>query len=175
MLGNTKHHSKTSHALIHAHTGTESEILPAPVDSAGVLITGVTQAAAVEAWDMSQVKNYLVNRHGMDPATFDRLEVEYKRFVILNLENQGVLIPIARPVDVIWHTHILFTNDYLAFCDRVNNGNYFHHRPSIDEAERSRLAPHYQEQTLRLYKQRFGEPDESIWGLAAQECGCCED
>jgi|GEM_PF-2999871 len=33
-----------------------------------------------------------------------------------------------RDVDAIWHAHILFTEDYMKFCDQYF-GYYLHHRP----------------------------------------------
>lgn len=34
-----------------------------------------------------------------------------------------------RDIDNIWHTFLLFTQDYNEFCQRYLNGEFFHHQP----------------------------------------------
>jgi hypothetical protein len=34
-----------------------------------------------------------------------------------------------REIDNMWHTFLLFTRDYHAFCQEYLNGNFFHHEP----------------------------------------------
>lgn len=36
----------------------------------------------------------------------------------------------SKAVDIVWHTHILFTEKYFEDCDAIF-GFYFHHRPQV--------------------------------------------
>jgi hypothetical protein len=38
----------------------------------------------------------------------------------------------TKQIDEIWHAHILYTQDYLKFCDKVF-GHYLDHLPNGDE------------------------------------------
>jgi hypothetical protein len=81
-------------------------------------------------------------------------------------------------VDEMWHTFILFTQKYRAFCDSVF-GEFVDHIPSEDEVENERVVCQSQSlevsirantlyrkytQTINDYKNIVGvEPDPTIW------------
>lgn len=52
-------------------------------------------------------------------------------------------------IDNMWHTFLLFTKDYHAFCNEYLDGNFFHHEPIIN-TNNSLLDENY-EQELTLY------------------------
>jgi len=66
--------------------------------------------------------------------------------------------------------HILFTEDYAAFCD-ATAGSYLHHRVPENEEARIALGKEYKN-TLRIYEENFGTADKSAWGESAQICWC---
>lgn len=125
----------------------------------------------IMAWDLSRVKQYLVNREGMTVGRAEQIEPEYKRFIALNVLFPDEKIPIAGDVDEMWHTHIMFTENYEQFCRQMNNGRMMHHRPTINEAEAKLLLGDFTGNTLRLYERVFGKPDMSIW----HDCVCVCD
>jgi hypothetical protein len=68
-----------------------------------------------------------------------------------------------------WHTHILFTKNYFDFCNKVR-GRYIHHNPTVTDNDRLALKGVYEMNTIRLYKDYFGEPNKSFWSLNEQIC-----
>ncbi|WP_367607831.1 hypothetical protein [Legionella sp. W05-934-2] len=46
------------------------------------------------------------------------------------LQFQFVMHQEMRPIDDMWHNFILYTRDYIQFCDRYF-GTYIHHEPDI--------------------------------------------
>ncbi len=59
---------------------------------------------------------------------------EYKKFLFVATQAdppEKILELKPSPmVDIVWHTHILFTMQYHADCEQIF-GFYFHHEPSI--------------------------------------------
>ncbi|WP_310619874.1 glycine-rich domain-containing protein [Flexibacterium corallicola] len=47
-------------------------------------------------------------------------------------QDRPSLAPPSREVDILWHTHILFTRKYMGDCDRIF-GHYLHHEPISPE------------------------------------------
>ena len=118
---------------------------------------------ALYAWDLSQIRRFMVERKGLKPEMAERVETEYRRFFELTClyDNIGI-VPACRAVDEFWHAHILFTRDYASFCEAVD-GQFIHHLPTLgDEAEA--LIPFYTGTTFPAYEKHFGEkPPEDIW------------
>ena len=56
---------------------------------------------------------------------------EFKYFMFLKAKGDSELIPTIE-IDRIWHTFLLFTNDYEKFCSTL--GVFIHHRPKIGRA-----------------------------------------
>lgn len=52
-------------------------------------------------------------------------------------------------IDNMWHTFLLFTKDYLEFCNKYLDGIFFHHDPIIDTNDH--LLDENYEQELTLY------------------------
>ena len=53
---------------------------------------------------------------------------EYKRFLILKIENPDVGMSPTKSMDEVWHFHILDTKKYAEDCDRMF-GTFLHHTP----------------------------------------------
>jgi hypothetical protein len=93
--------------------------------------------------------------------------VEFKKFVALACFYGGSLALTSREVDSVWHQFILFTRQYVEFCEKFV-GEYLHHEPEtlsspIQESERDHV--------INLYLKTFGDPPE-IWN-AASRCSSC--
>lgn len=68
----------------------------------------------VITWDLSRVKAYMIDKGLSKLDEIDQLEEEYKRFLMMSLSHEeGVAIPISRPVDQMWHTHTHFVHPRL--------------------------------------------------------------
>jgi len=70
----------------------------------------------ITSWNLSRVRAYLVRKCGYTPEYIDRVITEYRRFMIMTVCFPDRSIPASEAVDVVWHTHILATRDYHAFC-----------------------------------------------------------
>ena len=80
----------------------------------------------IMSWDLTQVLRFLINRWKYEQRQAELLLIEYRRFMIMSVENQEETIPVSDVVDEVWHAHLLFTEDYGAFCQAVV-GEYLHH------------------------------------------------
>jgi len=70
---------------------------------------------------------------------------------------------VSERVDPFWHSHIIFTRDYAAFCERIY-GQYIHHQPldesNDEEVRKLRVLYRY---THGIYRQMFSHVDEFWW------------
>lgn len=98
-------------------------------------------------------------------------ERELKRFLAL-CAIYGAPIGMRGEVDELWHTFLMFTQDYQRFCTEVAGG-FIHHAPNDEDVshEQARYA------ALRFdaaYVAAFGtKPSEDVWPLASAKRGSC--
>lgn len=62
-------------------------------------------------------------------------EIELKRYLILvadTLDDEDGLSMLSTQVDNLWHTFLLFTKEYQAFCNDMF-GKFIHHVPRVDK------------------------------------------
>lgn len=124
----------------------------------------------VMGWDFTVLKQYMLQYGIYTEDKIERAELEYKRFLIMNLLNQTTELPVSNEVDPFWHSHILFTQDYTEMSMKVF-GSYFHHRPAILDTQH-RLDGLFEQNTRRIYRDTFGEESKEFWGLACCAGGC---
>lgn len=87
-------------------------------------------------------------------ALFD----EVKRFLIAN-RVLGVKAAPSEPIDIMWHAWILFTKDYMAFCDKL--GGYIHHIPyPKGNPQQPPLEP-----TIAVMLASYGSAEERWWPI----------
>jgi hypothetical protein len=87
----------------------------------------------------------------------DRVESEYRKFLILCGEHKDLAIVPSKDVDVFWHNHILDTRKYAADCAELF-GFFLHHFPYFGERgaeDRKNLKACY-ERTSILMQENFG-------------------
>lgn len=125
--------------------------------------------AKLMGWDLEEIRKFLLDEAIIEPDKIDQIEIEYKRFMILTISYPDQIIPTSKEVDKMWHAHIIFTEDYFAFCDEVNDGKYIHHKRNVDELSKD-LSAYYKENTLNLYQKLFGNVDQHFWAENAQIC-----
>ena len=83
---------------------------------------------------------------------------EYRRFLVLKMENPGVMLAPTDLMDKAWHTHILDTRRYAEDCE-VMFGRFLHHNPSYkgdESTERDEMLMRASEIMASLYTERFG-------------------
>lgn len=96
---------------------------------------------------------------------------EFKKFmaiVVINHETGKRVEMVSELVDEIWHTFILFTNEYRKFCDTLV-GEYIHHEPNVDSRYGiDPLFPYKKKQSTEFfykeYERCFGSLPE-IWNV----------
>lgn len=96
---------------------------------------------------------------------------ELVRFMILVANHKDRRLTPAHRVDLVWHEFILCTRAYCAFCE-THFDRMIHHQPGgSNEENRAQFL-----ETVLLYKQSFGPPNESYWGTHRRmpDCGACE-
>lgn len=102
--------------------------------------------------------------YGVDDETARRHEIELKRYLILCV-TQDERFGIRGPVDNMWHTFLLFTQEYADFCDRVA-GRFLHHVPESykdQSPEERRASANSYGATLLAYREVFGTPPHDVW------------
>lgn len=86
----------------------------------------------IQSWDLSNIMQFVKLEYPeITSEMWVEAQEEYRNFVYLCLITRKQLTIPNKVMDYIWHAHILHTRDYLAFCETVNDGNYFHHQPEL--------------------------------------------
>lgn len=129
--------------------------------------------AAVMGWDLTHVVGRLVKEKVGTQEAAEEMVAEYRKFMIVALENPGKECTPSQIVDEVWHAHILYTQDYSHFSEELQ-GRFIHHNPASPTGEDlPRMQANYQN-TRRLIKERFGSISKLYWpvGVKAAACGC---
>jgi len=115
---------------------------------------------AIFALDLDPIKFKLMDRkegEGWARERTERVELEYRRYLVLLARHPEATIVPSSEVDKFWHAHILDTMKYAEDCNAVF-GCFLHHFPYFgmrDEEDAANLA-RASEQTWRLYEREFG-------------------
>jgi hypothetical protein len=129
---------------------------------------------AICKMDLDPIKFKLMNAeegYGWSREYADRMETEYKRFLVLSTKYPEESISPSKEVDKFWHGHILDTLKYAEDCDNVF-GYFVHHFPYVglrgkeDAANREASVV----TTQRLYREEFGDAQLGS-GTSASYCG----
>ena len=99
---------------------------------------------------------------------------ELMRFLNLAAHSRCILTP-SRAIDDAWHEFILCTHSYSEFCTRYFGRMIHHHPGGKAQTNRDQF-----QQTLAIYRDHFGDPDERFWlsprvlETDVADCGGCE-
>jgi hypothetical protein len=110
-------------------------------------------------WDFSPIVQYLIEREGYALEEVADMQREYIRYIALAAGTTDPL-PMSAAVDPFWHTHILFTMDYMAMCYAVK-GEYIHHNPALTDKNHEELQG-YVQGFHELYLEHFGDVSD-LW------------
>ena len=120
--------------------------------------------SAIEALDLGPIKFKATRQedgYGWTAEHADRMELAYKRYLILHAKYPGLTLAPDQEVDRFWHLHILDTRKYARDCEAVF-GYFLHHYPYLGlrgEDDAKALQAAFQT-TQALYAQEFGDLTE---------------
>ncbi|WP_280154463.1 hypothetical protein [Piscinibacter sp. XHJ-5] len=89
--------------------------------------------AAIEALDLAPIKFKATRSedgYGWSEAYADRMEMSYKRYLILHAKYPEMTLAPDQDTDRFWHMHILDTMKYAADCE-ATFGHFLHHFPYL--------------------------------------------
>ena len=118
--------------------------------------------AAIEGLDLTPIKFKACRKedgYGWSAGYADRMEVAYKRYLMLHAKHPDLTLAPEQDVDRFWHMHILDTRKYAADCE-TTFGYFLHHFPYLGlrgEDDAKALQAAFLEMQ-RLSAEEFGEP-----------------
>lgn len=101
--------------------------------------------------------------HKVSKREARKLFSETKKFLILCAANRGTGFAPSEYVDKMWHEFILFSRDYVQFCEILGIG-YLHHEPS------ARPQPNSYEKTFDGLQKMFGKVNLTYWANPSKSC-----
>ena len=105
--------------------------------------------------DLSFIEKRLVQKQNWASKDAQEAIRRYRNFLFLIVKYPSEPLAPAPDVDEVWHTHILFTQEYMQACNAIF-GSYLHHTPANEESEE--LMHTAQSNTSALYRKEFNEP-----------------
>ena len=137
-----------------------------------------------ESLDLIRCKMKDTPELGMDRDEVEMSVEEYRRFLVLKMENPRVKLAPTSLMDKAWHTHILDTRRYAGDCEAMF-GRFLHHHPSykgVESGDREDVLTRASEVMASLYSKRFGHDplDEGSGcntdddGSACTGVSCCD-
>lgn len=89
--------------------------------------------------------------------------VNLKRYYCLSIVDPLNFHAVPRPLDPFWHSHMLFSREYMPFCQKII-GQYIHHQPLL-ENDRTMVeaATALYRYTYSIQSKIFKEVDPSWW------------
>ena len=111
-----------------------------------------------ESLDLIRCKMNDTPELGLDGEEVEMSVEEYRRFLVLKMENPGVKLAPTGLMDKAWHTHILDTKRYAEDCETMF-GRFLHHHPSyngVESGEGADVLTRASEMMASLYSKRFG-------------------
>jgi hypothetical protein len=130
--------------------------------------------AAIQAFDLSAIKFKTTCKddgYGWSADYADKMEVAYKRYLILHAKHPEMTLAPERDIDRFWHMHILDTRQYANDC-QASFGHFVHHFPYLGlrgEEDAKALQAAFAA-TQQLYAQEFGEAMPALQHDASAFC-----
>jgi hypothetical protein len=84
----------------------------------------------------------------VDKRVANRLELEFKRFIVLTILRPTKRNAPSGPVDMFWHFFVLHTPDYVKFCKTIwgkygpqpRKGGHYYFQTSEDKKEKKQIG-----------------------------------
>ncbi|QWF78397.1 glycine-rich domain-containing protein [Amycolatopsis sp. CA-230715] len=127
----------------------------------------------------------IVGEEKLDRDLAERITEQTLAFLVACAVNTGSPLAPSELVDVGWHTFLLHTKDYAAFCERIA-GRFLHHVPTDenDPAARGEAARETLSRTVAAIKSSGLAVDPALWPAVGSQCnvdcsqcqnGCSDD
>ncbi|HEY3480772.1 MAG TPA: hypothetical protein VGL02_17900 [Streptomyces sp.] len=107
----------------------------------------------------------IIQAEGFDRDLAERIMDQALAFLVACAANVGDPLAPSELVDIGWHTFLLDTCEYAAFCDRVA-GRFIHHVPNGDEPA-TESPGEVLARTLRAMRALGFHPDDALWPRTA--------
>jgi hypothetical protein len=82
-----------------------------------------------QLWD--RLIQRIIREHGVDQTRAEAIMRETLNFLLLAADRPLERFAPSGLVDIGWHTFLMYTKEYAAFCSRVA-GSFIHHAPNDD-------------------------------------------
>ncbi len=118
----------------------------------------------IEKEDLGEVAEKLKqeNSDWSDQDLSEGLE-NLRRYYALSILDPLNFHAVPVPLDPFWHTHLLFSRDYIAFCNKVF-GQFIHHQPLLYTDQRNvRFVEELYGYTIGLQPQIFNTMSPKWW------------
>ena len=103
----------------------------------------------------------------LSPAELEAAETDYRRFLLLICHYPDTPMSPTGRADIVWHTHILFTQQYRMDCLALF-GKFMHHRPyTAGTAQETKAVA--AGNLRRLYLKHYGA-DPVVEAMTAGDC-----
>jgi hypothetical protein len=115
-------------------------------------------AERIQELDLEPIKFKLAKDEGYSHQEIAVIDLWYRRFLFLGWKYSDRPIVVPKPIDAMWHHHILDTRKYAEDC-KAAFGQFLHHFPYFgvrgDDDARALRAAFFQ--TKELMQKEFGE------------------
>lgn len=131
------------------------------------VVSGLAHRELVDESLWNRLVGRIVGEHGFERSYAERTMNETLAFLQLCASDDSDVFSPSDVVDVGWHTFILYTREYDAFCGRIA-GAFIHHTPADAEID---AGPHERctVDTVAAMRSRGIAVDEELW-LVDGEC-----
>lgn len=155
-----------SPARLDREPGADGETRPATFDRE--LWARLQAMSLDDAGARTPISKRLQAEHRWTASQTDRAIAEYKRFLYLT-QRAGFEVTPSRPVDLVWHEHLMHTHHYWGtMCRQVLRSDLHHNPGTGGTVDSDRLSAQYRD-TLQAYAEAFGEePPAEIWPRPAK-------
>lgn len=125
---------------------------------------GALQVAldAAQSFDMGDIRARYMRQYEVPESVALEHEAELKKYLALCAVCNGKHYGMSPVIDDLWHTFLIYTQEYAQFCDRVA-GRFLHHAPTKDEEKRDGSAVRNYLAFLEDYAEVYGDPPTHIW------------
>lgn len=120
------------------------------------------------SYNFNQIINRLIYVEGWRTKTAQIIIEQYRHFLYLKkkYQTQYRIVP-SKDIDEAWHAHLLYSQDYTAFCQQYF-GYYMHHHPvaALGKPKTDSAIIKDFNKTQELHKKEFGDYLYAVRGSA---------
>lgn len=101
----------------------------------------------------------------------ERLVHEYLVFMWIIKANPEQRVSPSKPIDIVWHQHILFTREYADFCGK-HFGKFLHHSPTVPDYSTTTYSDNmswYAKVLIRYVYHTKAAPPAEFWPQSQAE------